>query len=634
MADGFHPLHLGTIMMFGSLEFMSLGSGYDMVLLPPRDDTETRPEPIPPKPVCGRRSGHHAGGARRGRQRSRISDATTEAMARPALPPHIHHQIAHSSSPPGARGRAHRAMSSVPWTNRGASRPPVLPRSKGKARLPPPTQKRDQGALTSRHPPPTDGGKTAAPPKLPFGFRSTAATYASSASTSLSAYADLLGHHLRSTLDLISTPPISSYPEDPTSGEDEWADADFSGCGDPETFMRFLVASNYCLGYSDSDNGGYDPSRECFNLEVEGAPPNAQGGVGPSERRNATAPPNTTPGIHRRAHGAASAPIEGRRPNLEQLNELEARLEEEHVRLRQPRETLVQDQSARWDGGEARRHAWDVNCHIIKDEGGDNPPAFSTASQNVMAAALLLRAMLEPSTPEGRRVRHGLRGLLEQAVVQNTESSASQSHGTRRPRDQPPPNKAPTVQGLPPPNLQGGNKAPSVHERVGTNVDARATLEARWRDRDEAESRRYRPRRGGRYDPDHDRSTSPEPPGPRVFSEAICRAKFPARFQQPANLTKYSGETNPELWLADYRIACQLSRADDDMLIIRNLPLHLDDSARAWLKHLPERMIHGWADLVRIFVENFKGTYVHPGNSWDIRSCRQKPDESLRDFIR
>ena len=108
-------------------------------------------------------------------------------------------------------------------------------------------------------------------------------------------------------------------------------------------------------------------------------------------------------------------------------------------------------------------------------------------------------------------------------------------------------------------------------------MDARATLEARRHDRYEVKSRRYRPHRGGRYDPDHDRSTSPEPLGPHVFSEAIRRAKFPARFRQ----------TNPELWLADYRLACQLGRADDDLLIIRNLPLHLADSARAWLEHLP-----------------------------------------------
>jgi hypothetical protein len=35
-----------------------------------------------------------------------------------------------------------------------------------------------------------------------------------------------------------------------------------------------------------------------------------------------------------------------------------------------------------------------------------------------------------------------------------------------------------------------------------------------------------------------------------------------------------------------------------------------------------------------VFEGNFKGTYVCPGNSWDLRSCKQKPDESLRDYIR
>jgi hypothetical protein len=33
-------------------------------------------------------------------------------------------------------------------------------------------------------------------------------------------------------------------------------------------------------------------------------------------------------------------------------------------------------------------------------------------------------------------------------------------------------------------------------------------------------------------------------------------------------------------------------------------------------------------------VGNFQGTYVRPRNSWDLRSCTQKPGESLRDFIR
>jgi len=145
------PLRRGTIMTFGSLEFMSLGSDYDMVLLPPRGDVEPCPEPIPPQSVRGRRSGHHAGGDRWGRQRSRISDPTTEARVRPALPPHIPHQIARSFGPTGARGRARGALRSTPRTNRGSSRPPVPPRSKGKAR-PTPVTRRGQRGLTISSP--------------------------------------------------------------------------------------------------------------------------------------------------------------------------------------------------------------------------------------------------------------------------------------------------------------------------------------------------------------------------------------------------------------------------------------------------------------------------------------------------
>jgi hypothetical protein len=75
-------------------------------------------------------------------------------------------------------------------------------------------------------------------------------------------------------------------------------------------------------------------------------------------------------------------------------------------------------------------------------------------------------------------------------------------------------------------------------------------------------------------------------------------------------------------------------RATNDEVIIRNLPLHLTDSARTLLEHLPASQIHNWDDLVRTFVGNFQCTYVRPGNSWDLCSCTQKSGESLRDFIR
>jgi hypothetical protein len=172
--------------------------------------------------------------------------------------------------------------------------------------------------------------------------------------------------------------------------------------------------------------------------------------------------------------------------------------------------------------------------------------------------------------------------------------------------------------------------APAAPGRLGNEHhrhDRRAHLDERVR-------RGYHPRHGGRYDSGEDRSPSPEPPGPQAFSWAIRRAPFPTRFRAPTTITKYSGETRHELWLTDYRLACQLGGTDDDNLIIRNLPLFLSDAARAWLEHLPPAQISNWDDLVKAFAGNFQGTYVRPGNSWDLRSCRQQPGESLQDYIR
>jgi hypothetical protein len=119
-----------------------------------------------------------------------------------------------------------------------------------------------------------------------------------------------------------------------------------------------------------------------------------------------------------------------------------------------------------------------------------------------------------------------------------------------------------------------------------------------------------------------------------VFGRTIGTASIPPRFRQPMTVNKYSGETDPRMWLNDYRLACQLGGATDDAMIIRNLPLHLADFARTWLEHLPANQIHDWDDLVRTFVGKFQGTYVRPGNSWDLRGCSQKANETLRDFLR
>jgi hypothetical protein len=93
----------------------------------------------------------------------------------------------------------------------------------------------------------------------------------------------------------------------------------------------------------------------------------------------------------------------------------------------------------------------------------------------------------------------------------------------------------------------------------------------------------YHPWRGGRYNSREDRSPTPEPPRTRVFSREIRMASFAQRFCHPTSIDKYTGETDPSVWLNDYGLACQLGRATTDEVIIRNLPLHCADSARTWL---------------------------------------------------
>jgi hypothetical protein len=66
---------------------------------------------------------------------------------------------------------------------------------------------------------------------------------------------------------------------------------------------------------------------------------------------------------------------------------------------------------------------------------------------------------------------------------------------------------------------------------------------------------------------------------------------FPQRYRASTNVLKYFEESNPGLWLEDYRLTYQAGGVDDDYFIIRNLPLFLADSAQMWLDHLPPNSI-------------------------------------------
>ena len=89
-----------------------------------------------------------------------------------------------------------------------------------------------------------------APSPYPFGLKNIAAAYAFAYA---SAHVEPSEHHQRFALDFSTT--ISTHTHTDSSEEDEaWAGADFSELRDPEAMRRFLAASDYCFGYSDSDD--------------------------------------------------------------------------------------------------------------------------------------------------------------------------------------------------------------------------------------------------------------------------------------------------------------------------------------------------------------------------------------------
>jgi hypothetical protein len=394
-------------------------------------------------------------------------------------------------------------------------------------------------------------------------------------------------------------------------------------------FRRFLDAADYWFGCSDdSSTASYDPARECC-VVIANDPANATDATGTGDGE---VPPvlGTASRLAAGPSAPAPSPPTGADINtqLAQARELEAKLAEEYRTVRLLRASMAGEASSR--GERARELGIQVRDRINADFNVNNPEMPPRASQKLIAAATLLRAMPAPSTPEARNLHREAQALIEQAAVQQAESSAS------RIRQQGGAQEDGGVQGREPSVHTGRaterpanpGRTPAKERLLDTrgqsrDGDARDVINARRTSKaDVRAAADYHPRRGGRYDSDEDCSPTPEPPGTRVFSREIRAATFPQCFRQPTTIVKYNRETDPRVWLNDYRLACQLGGATSDEVIICNLPLHLADSARTWLEHLPASQIHNWDDLVRTFVGNFQGTYVRPGNLW---TCAPAP---------
>ena len=140
-------------------------------------------------------------------------------------------------------------------------------------------------------------------------------------------------------------------------------------------------------------------------------------------------PPGPAPRVDiLRELAVVPVPAGGQDTQLEQIREMQAKLDEEAGQLVQLRQNIEQEWAGRALTGEACHRARDVQRRIVDDARARLPPASSGVGQNLAAAAILLRAMSEPTTTEGRRIQGELKNLLEDVAVPGASRSDFSIH--------------------------------------------------------------------------------------------------------------------------------------------------------------------------------------------------------------
>jgi hypothetical protein len=401
------------VLHFGNLEFMSLDGSYDMILLPPpRDSDNGGRQPARrwgnrrrlPHVVEGRHSGLSRPLPRRRRRRrgnqgqagsgtllvvERVDgadaptegasgiDLASETKTSAASPQHADLKQTHDASTPakdllGITLVPETTVQSVP----DATSSPTV----------------DRKVPTDSH-------------LMSFVFGLDPPSDSASVSTFIEASPNPWGYRVRPPWDRLTAD--STY--EPSGSEEDgepnlcW---DFSGLGNPSAVRDFMTACDYCLsdcsdGSRGLDNEDRGPSRECFHIDL-GCP--CEGNhLGMPENSD---PPRPVPRVDiLRELAVVPVPVGGPDPQLEHIRERQARLDEGAGTLVPIRRDIGQEWAVQPPAGEARLLPQDIQHHIADDVRVRPPPDSSGVGQNLAVAAMLLRAMPEPSTTEGRRIQ-------------------------------------------------------------------------------------------------------------------------------------------------------------------------------------------------------------------------------------
>jgi hypothetical protein len=374
-----------------------------------------------------------------------------------------------------------------------------------------------------------------------------------------------------------------------------------------------MTACDYCLSDCSDDGHSLDdegcgPCRECFHVDLGGHDEGNHLGMPEDDD-----PPGPAPRVDiLRELAVVPVPTGVQDTQLEQIRETQAKLDEEAGQLVQLRQNIEQEWAGRALAGEARHQARDDQRRIALTMPGQGCPRLPVGSARIWLQRQCCseRCRSHPP-PRGGVSKENSR--ISWRMPRSDGPRALPPEGKGAPRG--------ITQQLPdscgrPRSTTGARETRRLRPRVASATSTTATTVEPASTRRCAEATNpgvgdaTTVRRIGAPRPNH----QVRKPSAGPYDGSRSRPGSEPRL--PTTIAKYSGETRPELWLADYRLAYQLGGTNDDNLIIHNLPLFLSDAARAW--HLPPAQISNWDDLVKAFAGNFQGTYVHPRNSWDL----------------
>nr|CAB3476548.1 unnamed protein product [Digitaria exilis] len=124
----------------------------------------------------------------------------------------------------------------------------------------------------------------------------------------------------------------------------------------------------------------------------------------------------------------------------------------------------------------------------------------------------------------------------------------------------------------------------------------------------------------------------PNPDALPCYTRTIRVSSFPRKFKPPG-ITNFDGKQDPNIWLRRYSSAIEASGGDDISKMLY-FPVAMEQGPLTWLESLHPDSIDSWHALKKAFVSNYQGSFERPGSKYELRACKQKPDESLRDYNR